>query len=317
MLLNHKRTVMAFSALQILIFHLWIIPGNAPEPVLFLKQTAYIGVDIFFFVSGYSLAGRPVEKYFEFMKSRLIRVYFPFVLFSVVASFYLKWKGLRLLKVILGMELFEKGGGSFLWFLPGIMLIYIFFPLFQRWDKMNRIINLVVMSVLWAGAAFFVTKFTSYSAMFILWNRLPIFFVGYYGYSLNGTITPRIKAGAGMALLIIGGLCLYQFGYVAKLNVPFVDMFYITAIPFCVGVVLLVDFVKDIRVIRWIGYSTLEIYGVQMIFGYPIANKLLLATENVMVTNIITLISVLAISVGIRYSSAYVQTKTMGSDPRP
>lgn len=313
MLLNHKRTVMAFCALQILIFHLWIIPGNVLEPVLFLKQTAYIGVDIFFLVSGYSLAGRTVETYCGFMKSRFIRVYVPFILFSVVAFFYFKWEGLRLLKVILGMELFEKGGGSFLWFLPGIMLIYSFFPLFQRWDRRNRSITLVVMSILWIGVAFLVTQFTGYSSMFILWNRLPIFFIGYYGYSLNGTITPRIKAGVGMALLIIGGLCLYQFGYVAKLNVPFPDMFYITAIPCCVGVALLVDFVKDISVIRWIGYSTLEIYGVQMIFGYSIANKLMFMTGNVMLTNLITLICVLAISVGIRYFFAYVQTKIMQS----
>ena len=50
-----------------------------------------------------------------------------------------------------------------------------------------------------------------------------------------------------------------------------------------------------------------------MIFGYSIANKLMFMTGNVMLTNLITLICVLAISVGIRYFFAYVQTKIMQS----
>ncbi|MGN0437150.1 MAG: acyltransferase family protein [Lachnospiraceae bacterium] len=301
--MNNKRSVMAFSALQILIFHLWVTPLDASEITLFLKQTAYIGVDVFFFVSGYSLAGSSINDYFGFVVSRLKKIYLKFILFSVVAFIYLKWDLVRLLKVIFCVELFEKGGGSFLWFLPAIMLNYIFFPLFQKWDKRKRKGTFVVTFVLWAVIAFVLTRFTTYSVMFIFWNRIPIFLVGYYMYFLKDLLTLKsnVKGIGGFVLLLIGVVLLYQFGFLAKLQVPFTDMFYIMAIPLSVGVALLVDFVPDKSVIKWIGSSTLEIYAVQMIFGYHIANKIMLATKNIVLTNISTLLLVLVISVGIHY----------------
>ena len=312
--MKNKKSVMAFCALQILIFHLWITPSDASEIILFLKQTAYFGVDVFFFLSGYSLAGSVINDYFGFVVFRFKKIYLKFLLFSVVAFLYLKWDFVRLLKVIFGVELFEKGGGSFLWFLPAIMLFYIAFPYFQKWDKRKRKETFVVTFGLWAVIAFVLTSFTNYSAMFIFWNRIPVFLVGYYMYDLKDLLTlkSKVKGIGGLVLLFLGVLLLYQFGFLTKLQVPFVDMFYIMAIPVSVGVALLVDFVPDKSVIKWIGSSTLEIYAVQMIFGYPIANQMMLATKKIPLTNIVTLLLVLVISVGIHYLYEYFVERLQG-----
>ena len=80
-------------------------------------------MDIFFFVSAYSLAQRDRIEYWKFVGNRLLSIYIPFVLFAVVAGFYEKWKYPRFFKVISGIEFFKRGGGSFLWFFVAIMLI--------------------------------------------------------------------------------------------------------------------------------------------------------------------------------------------------
>ena len=49
--MKNKKSIMAFAALQILIFHLWINLSSS-EIENFIKQISYIGVDIFFFLSG-------------------------------------------------------------------------------------------------------------------------------------------------------------------------------------------------------------------------------------------------------------------------
>ena len=108
--MENKKSIMVFSALQILIFHLWIYIGTS-DIEQFIKQTAYVGVDIFFLLSAYSLAkyNKPV-KYFKFVWSRFKLVYLKFILFAIVAFFYSSWSITRLINVLISKELFVKGG---------------------------------------------------------------------------------------------------------------------------------------------------------------------------------------------------------------
>ena len=122
--MKNKRNIMLFSALQILIFHLWI-PITNSNLEFFVKQTAYMGVDIFFLLSGYSLGLKKIENYARFVISRFNVVYVKFILFSLVFCLINNTGVIRFLKIISGVELFERGGGAFLWFVPGIMIFYI------------------------------------------------------------------------------------------------------------------------------------------------------------------------------------------------
>ena len=52
-----KKSIMGLAALLIMIFHFYI-PFSGLKAELVIYRAAYIGVDIFFFVSAYSLAQR-------------------------------------------------------------------------------------------------------------------------------------------------------------------------------------------------------------------------------------------------------------------
>lgn len=276
----NKKSLMTVSALVILIFHLWV---NLTYPVSqvesFLTKTTYWGVDIFFFLSAYSIAGRRVENYGSFLLGRLKLVYLKYIIFAVIASIYAKWPLLKLIKVIFMVDFFERGGGSFLWFIPGIMLLYLILPLYQRLDEKNRKVTATFTFIIWLAIALIFTYFTKYYKLFIFWNRLPIVFVGFYLGKSDGfrnlLNSKKIRAILGSILLIIGYVLLFYFGYRPQLQTPIKDMFYILAIPADLGIILLVGMIPEISPIKWIGSATLEMYALQMIFGYDIMNKLI------------------------------------------
>lgn len=107
-----KKSIMGLAALLIMIFHFYI-PFSGLKAELVIYRAAYIGVDIFFFVSAYSLAQRDRIEYWKFVGNRLLSIYIPFVLFAVVAGFYEKWKYPRFFKVISGIEFFKEEEAPF------------------------------------------------------------------------------------------------------------------------------------------------------------------------------------------------------------
>lgn len=287
--MKNKKSIMAFSAMQILFFHLWIYMLNGNKVEMFLKQTAYIGVDIFFFLSAYSLAKREIKNYFSFIGFRLRAVYWKFFLFAVAAAIYGKWKLPYFCEVISGVNLFKKGGGAFLWFLPAIVIFYFLYPLFQKADGKNRWVTLAGTLTAWILGAYFMSANKGCYPVFIFWNRIPIFLLGHYcsvGVNFEKIKCPQwVRPFTGVLLTAIGTVLMYRFGFTGKLQVPFKDMFYLCVIPVCLGLVILVSYVPEWRVIKWIGSSSLEMYAVQMIFGYNVAGKILKQTKNKALTN--------------------------------
>ena len=318
---------MAFSAMQIMIFHLWVYIFRGNELEIFLRQTAFVGVDIFFFLSAFSLGSREIAGYKSFMSNRFKAVYLKFFIFAVVAYIYKKWSLGYFFQVITGIDLIKKGGGAFLWFLPAIMVFYAIFPLIQRCDRKNRIVTFLTMIGIWLVAGLVLTMQKKCGQIFIFWNRIPIFMLGYYCaafekvrvlFGEQADNSENVREGAckerggntasintirgiiGVILTVTGFITAYFFAYKLRLQVPVKDMFYITVIPVSVGLVLLVGMIPEIKAIQVIGAATLEIYAVQMIFGYDIANKFLMLSKNNVVTNLVTMLVVVAVSVALQ-----------------
>lgn len=292
---------MTFSALQILFFHLWvyIFPGNEIEA--FIRQTAYIGVDVFFFLSGYSLSYRKIDNYKEFISSRIRSVYLKFILFALVAWSIKNWSFLHFFKIASGINLLQKGGGAFLWFLPFIMILYFIFPLFQKAHQKAPYLTGILIATGWIITGLLVTNFTSYKSMFIFWNRIPIFLLGFY--LANANFFKKILQDKylclilGLFLFSCGEILLYFYGYKNKMMIPFIDTFYIIAIPAAIGVVLICSLIPENRLIKEIGSSTLEMYAIQMIFGYTLANKLMIYSLPKVCVNIITFSGIIIASI--------------------
>ena len=299
----NKKFLQVIAAFQILFFHLWA-PITSTQIEQFVLKTAYVGVDMFFFLSAYSLAGREID-YVPFLKDRVLKLYAKFAFFVLIMALFSKSFGvIRAVKSLMFIEFFQKGGGAFLWFIPAILIFYAVYPLFLRWNSRLKVIWVLLI---WLIAGVFSEHVLSYTAVFIFTNRIPVILAGYLfktycnekcdeakhsdtnwhaycdtntnhnisNYSttksdnkMNRTI--QIIRRSWILLIPLGALLLYMYGFKVRLNLPIKDMFYVLAIPSVIGLVMLSSYVKKYAVTESLGSITLELYAVQMIFGQQI-----------------------------------------------
>ena len=301
--MKNKKVIMSFSALMIIIFHLWI---NITKPntniyliETYLRYIGYIGVDIFFFLSAYSLASNEIDNYLNFIFKRFKKIYLKFIIFGVIAFFFNKWSFLKLLKIIFGIEFLTKGGGSFLWFIPAIMIIYILLPLYKKLDNKYKIITpiITIITYLILVITLSINKKTT---LLIFINRIPIILFGYYFSKLK--IFEKLQKNnllyycVALCLTIFGLLFNYYLYFNHFYLSYFQDIFYVLSIPLIIGVILLLDKIKVNKLFNYLGSITLEVYAIQMIFGYYLTGKLVKIISNSFLTNIISIVIVILIA---------------------
>ena len=302
----NKKFLQVIAAFQILFFHLWA-PITSTQIEQFILKTAYVGVDMFFFLSAYSLAGREID-YVPFLKDRVLKLYAKFAFFVLIMALFSKSFGvIRAVKSLTFIEFFQKGGGAFLWFIPAILIFYAVYPLFLKWNSRFKVIWVLLI---WLTGSVFAEHVLSYTAVFIFTNRIPVILAGYLfktyctgnrdaimpdNNKMNRTI--QILRRSWVVLIPLGVLLLHMYGFKVRLNFPIKDMFYVLAIPSVIGLVTLSSYVKKYAVTESLGSITLELYAVQMIFGqrilifaYNVFNKNALLT-NIFVTGVMLLLA--------------------------
>ena len=287
----NKKFLQVIAAFQILFFHLWA-PLTSTQIEQFILKTAYVGVDMFFFLSAYSLAGREID-YVPFLKDRVLKLYAKFAFFVLIMALFSKSFGvIRAVKSLTFIEFFQKGGGAFLWFIPAILILYIIYPLFLKWNSRFKVIWVLLI---WLIAGVFSEHVLSYTAVFIFTNRIPVILAGYL-FKTYCTHNNNLRRSF-IVLIPLGVLLLHMYGFNVRLNFPIKDMFYVLAIPSVLGLVTLSSYVKKYAVTESLGSITLELYAVQMIFGqriliwaYNVFNKNALLT-NIFVTGVMLLLA--------------------------
>ena len=287
----NKKFLQVIAAFQILFFHLWA-PITSTQIEQFVLKTAYVGVDMFFFLSAYSLAGREID-YVPFLKDRVLKLYAKFAFFVLIMALFSKSFGvIRAVKSLTFIEFFQKGGGAFLWFIPAIFILYIIYPLFLKWNSRLKVIWVLLI---WLVAGVFSEHVLSYTAVFIFTNRIPVILAGYL-FKTYCTKNNNLRRSF-IVLIPLGVLLLHMYGFKVRLNFPIKDMFYVLAIPSVIGLVMLSSYVKKYAVTESLGSITLELYAVQMIFGqriliwaYNVFNKNALLT-NIFVTGVMLLLA--------------------------
>ena len=287
----NKKFLQVIAAFQILFFHLWA-PLTSTQIEQFILKTAYVGVDMFFFLSAYSLSGREID-YVPFLKDRLLKMYAKFAFFVLIMALFSKSFGvIRAVKSLTFIEFFQKGGGAFLWFIPAILIFYAVYPLFLKWNSRFKVIWVLLI---WLTGSVFAEHVLSYTAVFIFTNRIPVILAGYL-FKTYCTHNNNLRRSF-IVLIPLGVLLLHMYGFKVRLNFPIKDMFYVLAIPSVIGLVTLSSYVKKYAVTESLGSITLELYAVQMIFGqriliwaYNVFNKNALLT-NIFVTGVMLLLA--------------------------
>lgn len=273
---NSKKLIASFAALQILLYHCWIpvfrygtFFGSAER---FLIASTYSGVDIFFFLSAFSLVSRPVEDYGSFIKSRAIKI-LPLFLIAWIA-------------------------GHFLWFLPSIMIVYLVLPPLYRICRKRPWLSFFLLLFGWAGLVYLILGIIRPKQdLGIFLFRVPSVILGAYAVKVKDKLNSRKALLIGILLLAIGTVLVYKFGYINKINVPFRGTFYLLGIPVMLGTVLILNMLAphfNARLIEHFGSMTLELYFMQMVFGTFLVGLFFPITGSRLLTNLAAIAVLLA-----------------------
>ena len=265
-----KQPIMGIAALLIILYHLFPVSRSSDVVsgvIRFIVMTGYIGVDIFFFMTGYMAYYSDTGNYFSYIKRKFLHIYPIFIFCCILYVIMGKLSITKAVLTVFGIEFILNGGGSMIWFIPAIMIFYLAVPFYLKLvRKMNNITLLIISLVIWASIMLALENFTeNHSLNIFLCIFLGLCLAGYEGkWKLN------VKAGVGVVLLVVGIALNYNFGYMIKLAFPISDIFYVTAIPYVMGIVLCADtlFAKvKSYIFSALGKVSLELYCIQMVFG--------------------------------------------------
>lgn len=200
---NYRNHLMALAMLWIAIFHatMWF-PIKA---INFIVKTAgYGGLDIFLFLSGFGLyySYKKNSNYINFIIKRVIRILPSFIPAIIIACAYY---GYSITDTLLELTMlrFWIFGDLLLWFVPAIMVLYLFFPGYMKLFTKNPLVVTICFVIL---SIMFSFLFWEHS-LIIFFTRIPIFIIGiYFGYL--GFMDRQIN---NWGISIIISLCLLGF----------------------------------------------------------------------------------------------------------
>lgn len=300
---------MGLAALLILIFHFYIPVTSWKYEQLFAR-ISYLGVDIFFFLSAYGLGKSKAKSYWAFIKKRFSKVYFKYVAFTVIAAIYSGYSLTKVFRILTGLEFFKRGGGAFLWFVTAIMITYLFIPLANKLKQKTGLKGFGLLMAIWLVLAIVLQYVIDFKTIFIYVNRLPIIFIGLYYDELKLDIK-KYKWVFDTFVLALSVVILFRYGATNRLNVPFTDSYYLLVIPTVLALVSLVENQGIIfeGVLTFMGGITLELYGLQMIFGYKIESAMLKLVGNGFAAFVLTALILTAMAYLFNYIYSFIERK--------
>ena len=135
LLFKYRKFLMGFAALWILMTHEWQIVTNETSFFFvtenFIKRIGFCGVDIFLLLSGmglyYSLEKNSVSRfYYNRLKSYLSIYNYGRSIVSQIDH----WTNEFYFNVITGIGFYKTYIYLFLWFVPAVITLYLFTPVF-------------------------------------------------------------------------------------------------------------------------------------------------------------------------------------------
>ena len=188
-LTKYRVELMGLAMIWIVLYHSYINLSDITHPIgkIISKiiSIGYAGTDIFFLLSGLGLSfSLSKDKNISaFYKKRLLRIiptfWFVVILTQIKNMVMGNFQLVDLFYSLLGLD-FILFGNLYIWFIPAILICYLFFPLYYRLSiKYGIFIVFVAGSVFSVILSLFLT-ITSFQHILIFTVRLPVFFLGAY-----------------------------------------------------------------------------------------------------------------------------------------
>ena len=272
---RNRNVIFGFSIIYVILYH----SGYAA-----LFGRGYIGVDIFLFLSAFGLCfSLNKHSLLHFYLRRLNRIYPLFVISNLVKWSIERIQGVRIgvwdtICDITGLSFFGIGGTHLLWFIPSLMLLYIFTPLLYH------------ICTKYKNSAFYIISILSITVMLILRNidwqyaclisRIPIFTFGILYFIHKGDLHK-------LSLPFLLCIFLHELSLSNELKFATSNFYAPVLLPILCYVIDNLLQSKLINSLSWIGSKSLELFigngmvtefmiytGVQKYVYYVIANIL-------------------------------------------
>ena len=193
----YRNSLMGIAILWIVFYHSNFNFGEVKNLSLFcsfIKSIGYLGVDVFFFISGFGLMTSWYKKKHSilyFYKRRFLRIMPIYWFFLTIYLFSITLFGTSVTS--LGTILIYYTGFSFFisrteyihWFISAILLCYLIFPFFcinfQKNKNKMKFLIFVISSCLLLAIILTMSTFVfsdKFSFLLIVILRLPTFFMG-------------------------------------------------------------------------------------------------------------------------------------------
>ena len=197
---RYRNVIMGIATLWILAFHAWIPVFNDPSnPVTtilhyieeYIRKTGFLGVDLFFMLSGMGLTfAIKKDSVPMFYYRRIRRVFLPFFVTALLSWAIRNWTFYEFLGNATGYTFYAKYILTFCWFVPAIITLYLAFPLYYKLFSLakNKFIFTVIVIAVWLILSVLlhgIMRFDFYGFT----NRVPAFIIGI----LMGDITQSEK----------------------------------------------------------------------------------------------------------------------------
>lgn len=190
-LLSKRRSaIMGISAIWILMFHYTFYPVFSEgtfyyEVESFLIKNGNLGVDFFFFLSGfgllYSIEKNSIKKFYYNRFKRLIIPYtFAVIIFAIDENMNV----IDAIKGYVGYSFIFENIYATPWFVPAIAILYLLFPIYYKLFQMAKnksIFTISILTILMIMIKLLAGIIRSDSYGFL--TRIPVFLVGVlFGY---------------------------------------------------------------------------------------------------------------------------------------
>jgi peptidoglycan/LPS O-acetylase OafA/YrhL len=274
---------MGLAMIFIVLFH---VPLSRWDPFFGLRRMGNIGVDMFLFLSGvglwFSWVRHPDWK--RFLRRRYQRVYPAWLIVACLyyiprfrGGSFMAWVDL-IGDITINWDFWLHDELTF-WYVPAIMMLYLFAPAYMRLISKQGIYRwLPVAMMIWCVAVQWVTPIhETVGHIEIFWSRVPIFFIG---ISMGEAVRRKVsldRASIRFAILVLAlglGTCIYleQMKH-GKFPLFIERMVYI---PITVAGILLLGTVlrhtpeRIKQALRFVGLISLEFYlvHVQFVLNY-------------------------------------------------
>jgi peptidoglycan/LPS O-acetylase OafA/YrhL len=218
-LTKYRTELMGLAILMIIFYHSSIVIPNILSPLKFFKDISFIGVEIFFILSGLGLTfsyvkDNNIKRYFKKRYLRIIPAYWLAVILFQLKSVFLggTFDVYGFIKSLCGIDFIIYGDTS-IWFIPAIMICYVIFP--GYWflsEKYGTVKTFFCCSFLVLLASVLLV-YTPFYHLVIFTIRLPMFFlgvlVGQLIYAENKRNKSYIDNPWILAILFVAGIIFF------------------------------------------------------------------------------------------------------------